>query len=125
MNRKIVLNIFVEEIHVKTLNGTSNDFVDNTDMEGPVFVGVQGETGAQYLPSTEMVTEVARSPSMFVKLKSKITEKRKTVKSNLVAQAFKMTRLAREKFPHGKVSSSESSSAQMLIVEDVIQETSW
>ena len=53
-----------------------------------------------------MVTQVARSPSMCVKRKSKITEKRKTVKSNLVAQAFKMTRLAREKLPHGEVSNT-------------------
>ena len=40
---------------------------------------------------------------MCVKRKNKIIEKRKTVKSNLEAQAFKMTRLAKEKFPQGKV----------------------
>ena len=34
---------------------------------------------------------------------NKITEKRKIVKTNLKTQAFKMTRLAREKFPRGKV----------------------
>ena len=34
---------------------------------------------------------------------NKITAKRKIVKSNLKTQAFKMTRLAREKFPQEKV----------------------
>ena len=34
---------------------------------------------------------------------NKITEKEKTVKSNLETQAFKMTRLARVKFQQGKV----------------------
>ena len=50
-----------------------------------------------------MITEVARSPSMCVKRKNKIIEKRKTVKYNLETQAFKMTKLAREKFPKEKV----------------------
>ena len=93
----------VEEIHVETPNVTSNDLVDNADMEGPVFVDVQEETGAEDLPSTEMVTEVARSLSMCIKRKNKMIGKRKTVKSNLETQALKMTRLAREKFPQGKV----------------------
>ena len=43
----------VEEIHVETPNGTSNDLVDNADMEEPVFVDVQEETGTKDLPSTE------------------------------------------------------------------------
>ena len=43
----------VEEIHVETPNGTSNDLVDNADMEEPVFVDVQEETGTEDLPSTE------------------------------------------------------------------------
>ena len=64
---------------------------------------VQEETGAGDLLSTEMITEVARSPSMCVKRKNKIIEKRKTVKYNLETQAFKMTKLAREKFPKEKV----------------------
>ena len=72
-------------------------------MEGAVFVDAQEETGAEDLPSTEMVTEVARFQSMCVKRKNKIIENRKTVKSNLKTQAFKMTRLTREKFPQGKV----------------------
>ena len=72
-------------------------------MEWPVFVDIREETGAENLPSTEMVTEVARSPSVCVKRKNKIIEKRKTVKSNLETQAFKVTRLSREKFPQGKV----------------------
>ena len=72
----------VEEIRVETPNGTSNDLVDIADVEGPVFVDVQEETGAEDLPSTEMVTEVARFPSMYVKCKNKIIEK-KTLKSNL------------------------------------------
>ena len=92
----------VEEIYVETPNGTSNDLVDNADMEGSAFVDVQEETSAEDLPPTEMVTEVARSPSMCIRRKNKITEK-KTVKSNLEKQEFKMTRLAREKFPHGKI----------------------
>ena len=89
----------VEETHVESPNGTSNDLVDNADMEGPVFVDVQEETGAEDLPSIELVTEVARSPSMCVKHKNETIGKRKTVKRNLETQAFKMTRLAREKFP--------------------------
>ena len=43
---------------------TSNDLLDNVDMEEPVFVDVQEDAGAKDLPSTEMVTEVALSPSM-------------------------------------------------------------
>ena len=46
-------------------------------MEGPVFVEVQEETGAEDPSSTEMVTEVARSPSMCVKRKNKIIKKEK------------------------------------------------
>ena len=73
----------VKEIYKEIPNGTSNDFVDNADMEGSVFVDVQEETGAEDLPSREMLTEVARSSSMCVKRNNKITEKRKTVKINL------------------------------------------
>ena len=58
-------------------NGTSNDLVDNADIEGPVFADVQEETGAEELSSTKMVTEVTLFPSMCVKRKNKITEKRK------------------------------------------------
>ena len=50
-----------------------------------------------------MVTELARSQSMCIKRKNKIIEKRKTVKSNLETQAFKMTWLVIEKFPQRKV----------------------
>ena len=66
----------VEEIYVETPNGTSNDLVDNADMEGSAFVDVQEETSAEDLPPTEMVTEVARSPSMCIRRKNKITEKK-------------------------------------------------
>ena len=55
---------------------------------------------------------------MCIKHINNITEKRKTMKSHLETQGFKMTRLATEKFPQGKW-------CQMLIVEDVIQETFW
>ena len=55
------------------------------------------------MPSTEMVTEILRSPSICAQRKNNITEKRKIVKSNLQTQAFQMTRLDREKFPQGKV----------------------
>ena len=50
-----------------------------------------------------MVTEIPHFPSTYAQWKNKITEKRKIVKSNLQTQAFKMTRLVREKFPQGKV----------------------
>ena len=53
-----------------------------------------------------MLTEVARSPSMCVERKNKITEKRKTMKSNLEPHALKMISLSREKFPRGKVSNT-------------------
>ena len=63
--------------------------------------------------SIDMVTEVACFPSMCVKRKNKIIEKRITVKSNLETQAFKMMRLAREKFPQRKARGHcESSSAR-------------
>ena len=91
----------VEEINVKTPDGTSNGLVDNADLEESVFFDVQEETRAEDLPSTEMVTKVARSSSMCVKRKNKIIEKQ-TAKSNLETQAFKMTRLAREKSSQGK-----------------------
>ena len=42
----------VEEIYVETPNGTSNNLVDNANMEGPVFVDVQEEKGAEDLLST-------------------------------------------------------------------------
>ena len=54
----------VEKIHIEIPNGTSNDLLDNVDMEEPVFVDVQEDAGAKDLQSTEMVTEVALSPSM-------------------------------------------------------------
>ena len=73
----------VETIHVETPNVTSNDLAGNADMERLVFVNVQEEPSAEDLPSTKMVTEVALSPSMRAKCKYNITEKRKTVKSNL------------------------------------------
>ena len=57
----------VEEIHVETPNRASNDLLDNADMEGPVFVDVHEGTGAEDLPSTEMVTKAIRSPSICVK----------------------------------------------------------
>ena len=53
--------------------------------------------------TTEMVTEIPRSPSICAQRMNMITEKRKVVKSNLQTQAFKTTRLAREKFTQGKV----------------------
>ena len=39
-------------------------------MEGPLFVDVDEETGSEDFPSTEMVTEVVRSPSMCVKVRT-------------------------------------------------------
>ena len=71
-------------------------------MEVPVFNDVQEETDALDPSSTELVAEVAHSPSMCVKCKIKFTEKRKTVKCDLETPAFNMTRLAREKAPQGK-----------------------
>ena len=55
------------------------------------------------VPSTEIVTEIPRSPSICAQRKNKVTEKREILKSNLQTQAFKMTRLPREKFLQGKV----------------------
>ena len=49
-----------------------------------------------------MVTEIHRSPSICAQRKNKTIEKRKIVKNNLQTQAFKLTRLAREKFPREK-----------------------
>ena len=63
----------------------------------------QEELCEEDMPSTEMVTEISRSLSICALRKNKKTEKRKIVKSNLQTQAFKMTRLAREKFRQGKV----------------------
>ena len=79
-----------------------NDLPDITDAAGSVLE-FQEETCEEDVPSTEMVTEIPRSPSICAQRKNKITEKRKIVKSNLQTQAFKMMRLAREKFPQGKV----------------------
>ena len=55
------------------------------------------------VPSTEMVIEIPRSPSICAQRKNKISEKVKIVKSNLQTQAFKLMRLTREKFPQKKV----------------------
>ena len=107
----------VEEIYLETPKETSYDLVNNADIEGPVFVDVQEETGAEDLPSREMITDVVRSPSMCVKRKNKVREKRLTVKSNLETQAFKMTRLARDKFPQGKIGDTVIVRNQMLIEE--------
>ena len=79
-----------------------NDLSDITDAEGSVLE-FQEETREEDVPSTEMVTEIPRCPSICAQRKNKITEKRKIVKSNLQTQVFKMTRLAREKLSQGKV----------------------
>ena len=79
-----------------------NDVPDITDAEGLVLE-FQEEKREEYMPSTEMVTEIPRSPSLRAQRKNKITEQIKIVKGNLQTQSFKMTRLVREKFPHEKV----------------------
>ena len=79
-----------------------NDLSDITDAEGLVLE-FQEETCEEDVPSTEMVTEISCSPSICSQRKNKVTEKRKIGKSNLQTQAFKMIRLAREKFSQGKV----------------------
>ena len=79
-----------------------DDLPDIADVEGSVLE-VQEETCEDAVLSTEMVTEIARSPSICAQRKKKITEKRKIVKSNLQTQTFKMTRLARERFSKEKV----------------------
>ena len=106
-------------------NGTSNDLVDNADIEGPVFADVQKETGAEELSSTKMVTEVTLFPSMCVKRKNKITEKKKTVKSNLETKHSKWWGLAGKNFCREKMATLWKFQVPMLIAEDVIQETSW
>ena len=92
----------VEEIHVETPNVISNDLVDNADMEGPVFVDVQEETGGEDLPSTEMVTEVARSPSMCFKHKNKIFEKRKTMKKKIGNKSIHNDKACQREMSEGK-----------------------
>ena len=79
-----------------------NDLPDITDAEGPVSE-FQEKTCEEDVPSTEMVKKIPRSPSICGQRNNKITDKRKIVKSNLQTQAFTMTRLARGKFPQGKV----------------------
>ena len=79
-----------------------DDLPDITDVEGSVLE-FQEETCEEDVLSTEMVTEIACSPSICAQRKKKITEKRKIVKSDLQTQTFKMTRLARERFSKGKV----------------------
>ena len=59
-----------------------NDLPDVTDAEGSVLE-FQEERCEEDVPSTEMVTEIPRSPSICAQQKNKITEKRKIVKSNL------------------------------------------
>ena len=59
-----------------------NDLSDITDAEGSVLE-FQEETREEDVPSTEMVTEIPCSQSICAQWKSKITEKRKIVKSNL------------------------------------------
>ena len=53
-------------------------------------------------PMKKMDDEPPPFPSIC-KRRERINEKRKMAKTNLEAQAFKMTRLAREKFPPGRV----------------------
>ena len=75
-----------------------NDLPDITDAEGSLLEYQEG-TCEEDMPSTEMVIEIPRSPSICAQRKNKMTEKRIIVKSNLQIQVFKMTRLAREKSP--------------------------
>ena len=79
-----------------------NDLPDITDVEGSVLE-FQEEICKEDVPSTDIVTEIPRSPSVCAQRKNKIAEKRKIVKSDLKIQAFKMTILARDKFPQIKV----------------------
>ena len=67
-----------------------NDLPDVTDVEGSVLE-FQEEACEEDVPSTEMVAEISRSPSICAQRKNKIAEKRKIVKSNLQTQVFKMT----------------------------------
>ena len=71
-----------------------NHLPDITDAEESALE-FQKETCEEDVPSTEMVTEIPRSPSICAQRKNKITEKRKIVKSSLQTRAFNMTRLAR------------------------------
>ena len=72
-------------------------------LKGQYWNSRKKEACKEDVSSTEMVTEIPRSPSICAQRENKMTEKRKTVKCNLQIQAFKMMRLSREKFPHGKV----------------------
>ena len=90
-------DIFAEEEFEKIISGQDadeqnhptsdptveeNDLPDITDAEGSVLE-FQEETCEEDVPSTEMITEIPRSPSICSQQKNKITEKRKIVKSNL------------------------------------------
>ena len=110
-------DIFAEEELQKTISGQDgeeqndpmedptveeNDLPDIIDAEGSVLE-FQEETCEEDVPSTEMVTEIPRSPSICAQQKNKITEKRKIVKSNLQTQAFKMTSLLERNFHREKL----------------------
>ena len=75
-----------------------NDLPDITDAECSVLE-FQEETCEEDVSSTEMVTEIPRSPCVCAQRKNKVNGKFKIVKSNLEPEAFKTTKLAREKFP--------------------------
>ena len=109
-------DIFAEEELEKIISGQDGDeqndptedpTVEENDL--PVITDALGsvlefqEETYEDVPSTEMVTEISRSPLICAQRKNNTTGKRKIVKSNLQTQAFKMTRLDREKFPQGKV----------------------
>ena len=72
------------------------------------YLEFQEKACEEDVPSREIKTEIPRSPSICAQRKNKITEKRNIVKSNLKTQAFKMTRLARVKFPQVKFGDTEN-----------------
>ena len=84
-------DIFAEEEFEKIISGQDadeqndptsdptveeNDLPDITDAEGSVLE-FQEETCEEDVPSTEMITEIPRSPSICAQGKNKITEKEK------------------------------------------------
>ena len=79
-----------------------NDLPDITDVEGSVLE-FQEETCEEDVRSTEMVTEIPRSPSICAQRNNKIIEKRKIVKSNLQTQAFKQRDMLERNFHREKL----------------------
>ena len=103
----------IEHGHLPIENEAAEDAERSSGSRDKVAGGVEYEEGQEEIqemseseteeeladtPMTEMDDEPTLFPSIY-KRRERINEKRKMTKTNLEAQTFKMTRLAREKFP--------------------------